>query len=360
MDTPPGTKVKLLGTVPVKNGFLLLEDSKICVLGGEVQFMVEKWELQRSLAKHSRNIGRNIGAEGGPPPFVPFGQRCVRQEEADGRDLDRRKTLRSPAPVKPTEENEQFEKQRTAAIAEVAKTKERWPRRPLPWQPATGCTEVCEAGGGGRKGPGTGGRPSGSPAPVKPTEENEQFEKQRTAAIAEVAKTKEAPRTFGGGGNAGGNLIGGSGGGGGGGSSYRGRDANSYRRREERSERSEWTERSDSRPDGNYRELVDERALRDIMEMGFDKEEARLALMDNNNNLEAALNCLLTGATSPAPSPTPGYTHGPDRPGSTYNERGSAPAAPRPGYVHDHARTHAHHAHTHSHYIKYISFYSRS
>ncbi|KAG7251827.1 hypothetical protein CRUP_035034, partial [Coryphaenoides rupestris] len=56
-NTPPGTKVKLLGTVPVKNGFLLLEDSKICVLGGEVQFMVEKWELQRSLAKHSRNIG---------------------------------------------------------------------------------------------------------------------------------------------------------------------------------------------------------------------------------------------------------------------------------------------------------------
>ena len=47
MNTPPGTKVKLLGTVQVRNGFLLLEDSKICVLGGEVQFMVEKWELQR-------------------------------------------------------------------------------------------------------------------------------------------------------------------------------------------------------------------------------------------------------------------------------------------------------------------------
>ena len=39
--------MKLLGTVQVRNGFMLLEDSKICVLGGEVQFMVEKWELQR-------------------------------------------------------------------------------------------------------------------------------------------------------------------------------------------------------------------------------------------------------------------------------------------------------------------------
>lgn len=47
LNTPPGTKVKLLGTVQVKNGFLLLDDSKICVLGGEVDHMVEKWELQR-------------------------------------------------------------------------------------------------------------------------------------------------------------------------------------------------------------------------------------------------------------------------------------------------------------------------
>lgn len=47
LNTPPGTKVKLLGTVQVKNGLLLLDDSKISVLGGEVDHMVEKWELQR-------------------------------------------------------------------------------------------------------------------------------------------------------------------------------------------------------------------------------------------------------------------------------------------------------------------------
>lgn len=47
LNTPPGTKIKLLGSVSVKNGFLLLDDSKISVLGGEVEHMIEKWELQR-------------------------------------------------------------------------------------------------------------------------------------------------------------------------------------------------------------------------------------------------------------------------------------------------------------------------
>ncbi|XP_037608422.1 tudor domain-containing protein 3 isoform X1 [Sebastes umbrosus] len=220
LNTPPGTKVKLLGTVQVKNGLLLLDDSKISVLGGEVDYMVEKWELQRSLAKHSRS---NIGAEGGPPPFVPFGQKCARKEEVDTRDLDQRKTL-----------------------------------------------QTQNAG--------------------KSPDENDEFEKQRTAAIAEVAKTKEAPRTFGGGGNAGSNLSSGA-------TSYRGRDSYQQRRREDR------FERPDSRQDGNYRELVDERALRDIMEMGFHREAARQALMDNNNNLEVALNSLLTGSSGSRPSP---------------------------------------------------------
>ncbi|XP_072321752.1 tudor domain-containing protein 3 [Eucyclogobius newberryi] len=219
LNTPPGTKVKLLGTVQVKNGLLLLDDSKISVLGGEVDHMVEKWELQRSLAKHSRN---NIGAEGGPPPFVPFGQKCARKEELDSSELDHRKTLQSQT---------------------VAKN----------------------------------------------VDENDEFEKQRLAAIAEVAKSKEGPRTFGGGGNAGSNLSNTS-------TSFRTRDSFQQRRRER--------EEKPERPDGNYRELVDERALRDIMEMGFNREAARQALMDNNNNLEVALNSLLTGQCGNRASPT--------------------------------------------------------
>lgn len=218
LNTPPGTKVKLTGTIQVKNGILLLDDSNIHVLGGEVDHMIEKWELQRSLAKHSRS---NIGAEGGPPPFVPFGQKCGRKDDVDSRELDQRKTLQAQNVM-------------------------------------------------------------------KSTDENDEFEKQRTAAIAEVSKAKEGPRTFGGGGNAGSNLSSTA-------SFSRSRDSHQQRRREDKPERTE------SRQDGNYRELVDERALRDIMEMGFNREAARQALMDNNNNLEVALNSLLTGSSGGRP-----------------------------------------------------------
>uniref|UniRef100_A0A9J8CNR3 Tudor domain-containing protein 3 n=1 Tax=Cyprinus carpio carpio TaxID=630221 RepID=A0A9J8CNR3_CYPCA len=215
LNTPPGTKVKLLGAVQVKNGILLLDDSKIAVLGGEVDHMIEKWEFQRSLAKHSR---RNIGAEGGPPPFVPFGQKCAHKEQLDSRALDQRKTLQSTSAVRSADDNDEFEKQRIAAIAEVAKSKEM--------------------------------------------------------------------RTFGGGGNAGGNLANP-------GPTYKSRDT--YQRKREEREKP-WME---NKSEGVYRDLVDERALRDIMEMGFNREETRQALLDNNNNLEVALNFLLTGTNQP-------------------------------------------------------------
>ena len=51
-------------------------------------------------------------------------QKCVRNEEVDSRELDTRKTLVSTSLVKTADENEEFEKQRLAAIAEVAKNKE--------------------------------------------------------------------------------------------------------------------------------------------------------------------------------------------------------------------------------------------
>uniref|UniRef100_A0A673SX92 RecQ mediated genome instability protein 1 OB-fold domain-containing protein n=1 Tax=Suricata suricatta TaxID=37032 RepID=A0A673SX92_SURSU len=82
LNTPPGTKVKLSGIVDIKNGFLLLNDSNTTILGGEVEHLIEKWELQRSLSKHNRS---NSGTEGGPPPFVPFGQKCTSHVQVDKR-----------------------------------------------------------------------------------------------------------------------------------------------------------------------------------------------------------------------------------------------------------------------------------
>lgn len=206
LNTPPGTKVKLSGVIDVKNGFLLLNDSNTTVLGGEVEHLIEKWELQRSLSKHNRS---NIGTEGGPPPFVPFGQKCLSHVQVDSRELDRRKTLQVTLPVKTTNDNDEFEKQRTAAIAEVAKSKE---------------TKTFGGGGGGAR-----------------SNLNVSAAGNRNREILQ----KEKPT------------------------------------------------KSEGKHEGVYRELVDEKALKHITEMGFSKEASRQALMDNGNNLEAALNVLL-------------------------------------------------------------------
>lgn len=48
----------------------------------------------------------------------------MRKDDVESRSLDQRKTLQSQIVAKSSEENKEFEKQRTAAIAEVAKTKE--------------------------------------------------------------------------------------------------------------------------------------------------------------------------------------------------------------------------------------------
>ncbi|KAM9610224.1 LOW QUALITY PROTEIN: tudor domain-containing protein 3 [Trichechus inunguis] len=118
LNTLPGT-IKLSGIVDIKNRFLLLNDSNTTVLGSEVEHLIEKWEL-RSLSKHNRS---NIGTEGGSPLFVPFEQKCVSHVQMDSRELNR-KTLQVTMPVKPSNDNDEFEKQRTAVIAEVAKSKE--------------------------------------------------------------------------------------------------------------------------------------------------------------------------------------------------------------------------------------------
>lgn len=60
---------------------------------------------------------------------------------------------------------------------------------------------------------------------------------------------------------------------------------------------------------------VDEKALKHITEMGFSKEAARQALMDNSNNLEAALNFLLNSSKQkPLQGPPPRGTTCEDEP----------------------------------------------
>ncbi|KAI8507595.1 tudor domain-containing protein 3 [Branchiostoma belcheri] len=101
LSTPPGTKVKLTGSIPISNGFLMLEGSNV-----------------KKLAHHSR---ANVKVEGGAPPFVPFGQR-VSSGAVATKDLRYKKSL--PKKETESEEADEFSEQRKAVIAEVSKSKE--------------------------------------------------------------------------------------------------------------------------------------------------------------------------------------------------------------------------------------------
>ena len=55
LSTPPGTKVRLTGTITVQESFLLLDANNTKVLGGEVEKLKEKWELNKVTTKVTVN-----------------------------------------------------------------------------------------------------------------------------------------------------------------------------------------------------------------------------------------------------------------------------------------------------------------
>ena len=97
----------------MSHGMILLKPYNIVhVLGGKVTNLVEKWELNKKLASHSRV--RPV-EEGGPPPWIPFGKKIIKVTEP-GKNF---KALAEKE--KTTEENAEFEALRKNAIAEAAK-----------------------------------------------------------------------------------------------------------------------------------------------------------------------------------------------------------------------------------------------
>ncbi|XP_022788842.1 tudor domain-containing protein 3-like isoform X2 [Stylophora pistillata] len=87
LSVPPGTKVCLSGTITVQESFLMLNANNTRVLGGEVEKLKEKWELNKTLAKHSR---MTVSGDG-PPPFVPFDQGTQPGSENRGRSAENTK-----------------------------------------------------------------------------------------------------------------------------------------------------------------------------------------------------------------------------------------------------------------------------
>ncbi|XP_034245834.1 tudor domain-containing protein 3 isoform X2 [Thrips palmi] len=118
LNTPPGTKILLKSSpgeenIPVCSNFLLINGSRAEILGGRVSHMIEKWELNRSLAKHKRSWGE----DGGPPAWIPFGQKIVRSNPADKNF----KSLQEKDKQAVEALNPEFEAQRKDAIAEAGK-----------------------------------------------------------------------------------------------------------------------------------------------------------------------------------------------------------------------------------------------
>ncbi|KAG8194106.1 hypothetical protein JTE90_003047 [Oedothorax gibbosus] len=117
MDTPPGTKIFLKpGKIPMQNSFMLLSEHQFTVLGGFVDQLVSKWELNKSLAHHVRTKENLDGS--GPPPWIPFGKPINAHKVKAGnfRSLE--------LEAKEAKEDAAFKQQRLANIAEVSKAKE--------------------------------------------------------------------------------------------------------------------------------------------------------------------------------------------------------------------------------------------
>lgn len=121
----------------MSNGQLLFTPKNIDVLGGNVEALVSKWELTRSLAgmkgKYSKRarclwifkkhicvniVGSRTGVAGGPPPFIPFGQKIqqnVTNNDKGFKSLQQNKTEKSEI------DDSEFKAQRQDAIAEASK-----------------------------------------------------------------------------------------------------------------------------------------------------------------------------------------------------------------------------------------------
>lgn len=56
LNTPPGTKLKLVGKVDICSGYLLLYKTNCKLLGGHVQSLVESWNLKRVSVSSSQSI----------------------------------------------------------------------------------------------------------------------------------------------------------------------------------------------------------------------------------------------------------------------------------------------------------------
>jgi hypothetical protein len=115
LDTPPGTKILLKGTVKTKSSSLLLYSKCCVVLGGHVDYLVQKWRANKDILSHVRDGTGNSTADA-PPAWVPFGHKQVNKVDTTKKSLQQQVN-------KEDDGTSDFSQSRQAAVAEAMQDK---------------------------------------------------------------------------------------------------------------------------------------------------------------------------------------------------------------------------------------------
>ncbi|KAL9906383.1 tudor domain containing 3 [Glossina fuscipes fuscipes] len=122
LNTPPGTKLFFKAEkIQIMQGFLVLKPDEVQNLGGNVEHLVEKWDLARQMQKYARSGMRINAGSGGPPPWIAFGKRLDTHKEALTQDRNFKSLQAANEKDKESKENDEFQAMRSEAIAEAAK-----------------------------------------------------------------------------------------------------------------------------------------------------------------------------------------------------------------------------------------------
>ncbi len=119
LDTPPGTKVFLKGIVKTKSSSLLLTKQCCQVLGGHVDYLVQKWRTAKDILNNVRN-NNNANGDGAvrndaPPPWVPFGAKQTNRVDTSKKSLQQT--------TKEDDGTSEFSQARQAALAAAMQEK---------------------------------------------------------------------------------------------------------------------------------------------------------------------------------------------------------------------------------------------
>ena len=122
VNTPPGSKVKLIGNIRLSStGFLLLETGTVKLLGGKVPGLTDKWELSRKMAHFTRAKSHQGGSGSGegPPPWIPFGKKIKGGGDSGGEPKPP-KDQPKEVEIKEDKNSKEFDSQRQDAIKEAS------------------------------------------------------------------------------------------------------------------------------------------------------------------------------------------------------------------------------------------------